>query len=291
MTFLDNTTDMHNNLFEGFENFLIINNTNNTNKFKEIIENTDKKKLIFIHEPIKNINWCGLELINSNKINIYFGCINNDLPNKKFKFPLYLIRLLKDNNYKFNKEYFKNIISKNNNYVKTLTYEELSSKFFCCLINNWDPDNVRSSIYNSLIKLGHITCPGKLFNNCSPEELNKLGNYEYIKKFIFNICSENFDNDCIPGWITEKLMNCCLGGAIPIFSGWFDEYDSSIFNKERIIFYNSRDLNSIHKAIQKIKLLLSDNKKLLEFYRKPVFTEKAADTIEYLYKNYRNIVF
>ena len=45
-------------------------------------------------------------------------------------------------------------------------------------------------------------------NNCSNKDLNNLGNASYIKKFLFNICSENTLTN-VKGYITEKIINCC----------------------------------------------------------------------------------
>ena len=91
---------------------------------------------------------------------------------------------------------------------------------------------------------------------------------ENIRKFKFNICPENYSTS-IKGYITmnlskqswdkelfsgtlveentEKIMNCCLVGAIPIYFGSFNDIYSKIFNKNRILFYNPDDIDSIEK--------------------------------------------
>ena len=64
---------------------------------------------------------------------------------------------------------------------------------------------------------------------------------------------ENYDNDTYNGYITEKLMDCCLGGAIPIYAGWFDEYDAQIFNKTELYFIIPRMNHPMKKFIIKLK--------------------------------------
>jgi hypothetical protein len=121
-----------------------------------------------------------------------------------------------------------------------------------------------------------VVCPGRLANNCSSEEVDRLGTSEYIKKFIFNICSENFA-DSHPGYITEKLMNCCLGGAIPIYFGNLDEIDQRIFNKERILFLNANNTEEVAKRVMQLCL----NRELMEqFYRQPVFRDTAEEAVK-----------
>jgi hypothetical protein len=121
----------------------------------------------------------------------------------------------------------------------------------------------------------NIECPSKLFNNCSNEELEKLGNINYINQFKFNICSENTQTD-LPGYITEKLLLCCLGGAIPIYLGYFDEIDEKVFNKKRILFYNK---DTVLEVRDKIVNLLENPEEFNTFYNQPPFCETAYDTL------------
>jgi hypothetical protein len=127
-----------------------------------------------------------------------------------------------------------------------------------------------------LSKYMHVVCPGRLENNCSSEEVDRIGTPEYIKNFIFNICSENFP-DSHPGYITEKLMNCCLGGAIPIYFGNLDEIDQRIFNNERILFLNANNVEEVAKRVMQLCL----NQELIEqFYRQPAFKDTAEEALK-----------
>jgi hypothetical protein len=166
---------------------------------------------------------------------------------------------------------------------------QVFSKQIICLINSHDIKNSRKSIYNSLVSKGiNIVCPGKLFNNASNEELNSIGKQEYLKKFIFNICPEN--TKTLPnGYITEKLLECCKSGCIPIYCGSFDDIDEKIFNKDRIIFYDYESEESIQNCCLKVIKLLKKKKKLEHFYKQPPFMDTAYNTLINLENNFFNI--
>ena len=236
-----------------------------------IIKNKNCIKILDITEPIEIASYYNLcyDLYKNNVFDIIIGATYNN--NNSVKYPLYI--------YHVNFEE-KNIFININNYVKNCSLD----KEFCTLINTHDTWNTRTVIYNKLLNISNITCPSKLFNNCSNEELNNIGNIEYIKKFLFNICSENTLTN-INGYITEKLINCCLGGTIPIYTGWFDEIDEKIFNKNRILFYDPNNEESINNVYNKVKELMEDNNKLNEFYRMDVFTENAYEQCLTMHNN------
>ena len=229
----------------------------------DIILNYKNRKYLYITEPIGRFFKLTYDLYKTNIFDVVFGCVENN--NNHIKFPIY-----NSKKYKYS---FKDI----NEYVKRTN---ILKKNACCMIFSHDHGNTRTPIYNELKLLFNITCPGKLFNNSSNIILNKIGNDEYIKDFIFNICPENFICD-FKGYITEKLMNCCMGGAIPIYIGHFDEIDGKIFNKNRIIFYN-KDTPIF------IKHLLDNKQKLISFYQQDVFMPEANITLINMTKNLKS---
>ena len=239
-----------------------------------IIKNKNCIKILDITEPIEINSPYSLcyDLYKNNIFNIIIGATYNNCIS--IKYPLYIYHSL---------HLEKNAYNTINNYIKNCSLD----KEFCTLINTHDMWNTRTPIYNKLVNIGHITCPSTLFNNCSNEELNSMGNTEYIKKFLFNICSENTLTN-INGYITEKLMNCSFGGAIPIYTGWFDEIDEKIFNKNRILFYDPNDEESINNIYNKVKELMEDNSKLNDFYRMNVFNENAYETCQDMHNNLLN---
>ena len=267
-----------NNYFKNYElsndynliDILIIGSFVSENEYN-IIKKIKCYKILYISEPIEFFYNFTYKLYLENEYNMIYGCIDNNILNNKYKFPLYL-------DY-FN--YNSNIFEITNNYVKNCN---INDKNFCCLINRHDKLNTRTLIYNKLTLISLINCPSDLFNNCSNEELNSIGNIEYIKKFKFNICPENCKTN-INGYITEKLLNSCLGGAIPIYYGWFDEIDEKIFNKNRILFYDPNNEDSINKIYNKILYFSNNYEEFNNFYRQNIFKETAYDTIKLLENN------
>jgi len=247
-------------------------------KSYELIKNFKCKKIFYINEPIEIYNYeYAYKLYKDNEFNIICGCINNDIINNKYKHPIYLPKLDLNN---------ENIFNNINNYVKNI---DILSKKFCCLINTHDRKNTRTAMYNYLKEIDNIVCPSTLFNNCSNEELNRIGNFEYLKQFKFNICAENCLTN-IKGYITEKLMNCCMGGAIPIYCGPIDEIDEQIFNRNRILFYNHDDENSIIQVKNIVISLLNNQKQLYDFYIQDVFCPNAYNIAKELDNNLLNML-
>jgi hypothetical protein len=231
---------------------------------EEQIRRIKGKKVLFITEPLIDKYQ---HLINENMFDLIFGCVNNDNENRKYKFPLGFFYF-----YSFDRNKLS-LLNDANMYVKTCNLPN----DFCCLINGHDRNGLRTPPYNLLKQLGHIVCPGRLLNNCSNEELDRMGKIEYLKKFKFNICSENTLN--LDGYITEKLLECCMGGAIPIYAGNFDDIDEKIYNIKRILFYNPHDEKSVMSIFIIIEILLSDEKTFELFYRQPIFMDSSINTI------------
>ena len=259
--------------------FLISGPFINQEDYDYILNNKCNYKILNISEPIEINDPYKLcyKLYQKNIFNIIIGC-TEEIKNKiilKIKFPLYVNHVLNNDI-----NYFNNV----NLYVKNVDL----NKNFCTLINTHDKWNTRIPIFNKLKELGHITCPSSLLNNCSNDEINKIGNIEYLKKFLFNICSENTLTK-VNGYITEKLINCCNGGAIPIYCGWFDDIDEKIFNKKRILFYDPNNSKSINDVYLKIKYLLENEKKLEEFYKQNIYNDCAYDIIQNMNKNLINM--
>jgi hypothetical protein len=217
---------------------------------------------MYVAEPIINLPFCSIarDIFIKKKYNAVIGCISNRNDTHNWiKYPLY----------RYSVKFTQNSFAETNMWVSTMNATDIKTKAFCTLINRHDWGNTRTPIYEKLAKIDKIACPGILFNNCSNEELNQMGNVEYIKKFIFNICSENFGNDH-PGYVTEKLMNACLGGAIPIYFGELDEIDKKIFNVDRILFLNKDNTDII---ADRVRSLYENEDELVKFYRQPVLID------------------
>jgi len=239
-------------------NVLIVGSHIENHEIKQILGFT-QCVVLYIAEPILRFQMCyyAAKLYEFGKYHYIFGCVDNK-PFSSVKFPLYCTSF----------QHNSDVFNITNNYVKSC---DPTKKQFSTLISRHDPIKIREAILQSLTNLGHIVCPGPLFNNCSNEVVNRIGNPAWIKQFIFNICPENFGASH-KGYITEKLMNACLGGAIPIYYGELDNLDERIFNKKRILFVDPNNLIELNTAV---KQLISDSSKLIEFYKQDVFMPSA----------------
>ena len=254
---------------------IVVGSFISNNYYNQLLD-SKKIKLYYISEPIEHTNKLQYNLIVKNKYDFVFGCINNNIIKNFYKNSLYFFYLYLDKQFA---ELFNT-----NEYVKTTN---LNDKKFCCLINSHDAGKTRTPIYNELKNINYIDCPGRLYNNCSNKELNKVGNVKFLNQYLFNICPENYKCS-LPGYITEKLLNASLGGAIPIYFGSFDEFDEKIFNKNRIIFYDPFNPDSLKETNQFINELFNDKQKLEVFYRQDVFCKTAIETINEMTLNIQN---
>lgn len=234
---------------------------------KNLILDFHGKKIIYLTEPIEHFEFSRytLFLFQNNIYDYAIGLVSNSIEKKHVK-----------NNNPFHTNTFSGISGEYNykdinHYVKSI---ETTTKKFCTLINRHDPGNTRRPIHKLLSSLGHIDCPGQLLNNMSNKELNTIGNVKFIQKYIFNICSENFISLSYSGYISEKLLNCCLAGSIPIYYGKLDDDDKKIYNENRIIFI---DKDNPIQAYLKVKELLESPNKLEEFYKQDVFMPTAKE--------------
>ncbi len=237
------------------------------------LDKRDKIIIQYVAEPITKLLIIELlyakHLFENEACHMRIGCVKNDLSTGYIKYPLYAYddSLLMQNKFDEINDYVLN--------------SDPCNKDFCVLINRHDYGNTRTIIYEELSKYGKITCPGALFNNISNEECDRVGVPEYIKNYKFNICCENF-GAAHEGYITEKLMNACMGGAIPIYYGELDEMDEKIFNKERIIFVTNETAVEVAAFVDELN---KDEVKLRKFYEQPVFKDTAAETIRRMFTN------
>ena len=180
-------------------------------------------------------------------------------------------------------------LNKINQMNKIVNIDNLINKQFCSLVARHDKWNTRKNIYNKLKKINNIVCPSKLFNNYNNQEFNKIGKVKFLKDFIFNLCPENSKYN-FPGYITEKLMDCCLAGCIPIYCGKLDSIDKKIFNIERILFYEADNELSLNNCCKKVNYLYQNKKELLDFYNQDIFMNEANKEINQMIYNFKNFV-
>ena len=226
----------------------------------------------------------------------YFDMIVGCVPNIKSKFvklPLYL-------SVSDPRNFTKDKINSINNFIKNQNIEFdkenksicVAKRFnlkFCALINSHDKFNSRTSILRKLENISFVDCPGKLNHNVKSFDDDGITKVEYLKGFIFNICPENTYGH--EGYITEKIIQCCESGCIPIYAGTnFDELDKRFFNEDRIIRYDPSNEESLNTAYLKVKNLIENPDELIKFYRQDAIHENAHLVVDEILENYKKRV-
>lgn len=82
------------------------------------------------------------------------------------------------------------------------------TNFACAFINNAEPTRLRA--VQALSTIGQVDVFGKVANRALPDK------YQTAKNYKFMIC---FENGIYPGYVTEKLLDAYVCGAIPIYWG------------------------------------------------------------------------
>jgi GR25 family glycosyltransferase involved in LPS biosynthesis len=231
-------------------------------------------KLIYnITEPVEFNNKLMYKVYSKKLINLSVGCVEEDASN--IKYPHYM-----DWGLTIDK------IIETNKLVSQITQSQLLNKKFCCLINRHDMGKTRTDIYQKLKQIGHIDCPGNLFNNYPNEEFEKKGRTNFQKEYLFSICPENFITKN-PGYVTEKIFMSCIAGSIPIYYGDVDSIDKLIFNMDRVILFDPTSPSSINQVYYKILELMTDPIKLYDFYTQPIFNSTAIQTYGTIIENFK----
>jgi hypothetical protein len=96
-----------------------------------------------------------------------------------------------------------------------------------------------------------------------------------IGQYYFNLCPEN---SIAYGYVTEKLFDAVVQGAIPIYIGNIEERDieMDILNMRRIILSNSFSSHSAVRLLKTVQQLASSKQHLDNFYRQPIFKLNAT---------------
>ncbi len=227
---------------------------------------------------------CGSDHYYLNFADISLGFKNLDHPNY-IRFPLWLtyINIEKYNMGKPCLPFQKIVNFKPNNQGK-----------FCCIISNHDSNNTRTNIVESLSNHEIISVAGNIknnFKNIAKIHNISAGKNEYNKQlclngFKFNICSES---SISPGYISEKLFECIIGGCIPIYYCNHDvDIESEIINNNFIIKYNNNNVETVTKKI----LEINNNKKLYdEFVNQNILNNNAYDNIISYYDKLKIKIF
>lgn len=145
---------------------------------------------------------------------------------------------------------------------------------WCCFIAG-NKTNGRLRFLTALRRLGmRVDCAGRVGANMPRIRGNSGTKVKFIEGYVFNLCPEN---SAKPGYVTEKIIECCMGGAIPIYWGEA-KLEPGVVNPDRVI-YCERDGVLGPKAEATIKRLLSSEEELEKFFAQPPFLPTALETL------------
>ena len=136
---------------------------------------------------------------------------------------------------------------------------------FAAYIAHHSPKH-REEFFNLLrSKNSTVESLGKSLNTNQVTLPKKWDNLQQIyKDYTFGIAMENTNED---GYITEKIMNVFLGGAIPLY--WGSSKVKEIFNTKAFIYIN--DFPSFEDCVNHI-IELSKNKSIIQqMQNEPIF--------------------
>ncbi|WP_052080772.1 glycosyltransferase family 10 domain-containing protein [Porphyromonas sp. COT-239 OH1446] len=146
---------------------------------------------------------------------------------------------------------------------------------FACLVASHDKTGIRQKLYDVLMPIASVTCPGRFQNNTNElHDLYANDKREYLKLFKFNVCPENSST---PGYITEKLFDSFASGCIPIyFGGGTEEIEPDIVNQGAFIRYWDDGRMDWMDTVRELWESPSAYRAVAEI---PPFKEQAADVI------------
>lgn len=104
------------------------------------------------------------------------------------------------------------------------------SRFACAFINNPEPTRLRAVEY--LTRYGQVEVFGKITNTPNTKKLPNAQGFKFV------LC---FENNLFPGYVTEKLLDAYLCGAVPLY--WGDLGNEPHINRKALI--NAKDFKSL----------------------------------------------
>lgn len=137
--------------------------------------------------------------------------------------------------------------------------EALLNRKFCCIVvsNNRHSSPHRERFFRLLSEYKKVDSGGRMWNNVGGPVPDKLG---FVSQYKFNIA---FENSCVSGYTTEKLMEPMVVNTLPIY--WGNPLVQKDFNINS--FVNVSDFQSIEDAVQYVINLDNDDERYLQMLR------------------------
>lgn len=152
------------------------------------------------------------------------------------------------------------------NILKKKTEEETkaewqSKKKFCCMLVSNPNAKKRIKFFHKLSQVKQVDSGGRYLNNIGGPVTNKL---EFIKQYKFVFA---FENSSHPGYVTEKIIEPCFVGSIPIY--WGNPKVDIDFNVRRFINYH--DFRNEDELVEKIMEIDRSDDLAMQMITEPIF--------------------
>jgi hypothetical protein len=145
---------------------------------------------------------------------------------------------------------------------------------FCSFLTGYANKKTRkrTDFFHKLSKYKKVDSAGRALNNVGFQVPSGPGpKVEFLKPYKFNIA---FENACVPGYTTEKIVEAMYARALPIY--WGNPRVDEEFNSRS--FLNYFDFASEEELIEKIIELDQDDAKYMEYLRQPYFLPGSQNT-------------
>ena len=155
-----------------------------------------------------------------------------------------------------------------------LTYWKTKTKFCCFIVSN-DKCKVRNDFFKKLNSIKPVDSAGRYLNNIG-RNLNggTTEKFEFISNYKFVI---SFENEVSESYITEKVFEPLLVGAIPIYYGCNNlQLD---FNTNRVLYYNN--YKNEEELISEILKIDNDDSLAINYLKQNYFIENNISLDKY----------
>ena len=264
-------TEANNDWFNRYINYNFPENNAKINFYSVFGNNTfikkniQGKKIFYTAESIKKEEYC------LNIVDLALG-YEIALDDKLVYFPCWILYLLKPEH----KE--KDIL----NMINRINKQSANAIEDAVLIARHDKFGTRKMITDKLNQIVRIKYAGKWKNNTTAL-WNQYGDdkIKYLSNFKFNICPENSNKY---GYVTEKIFQAFQAGTVPIYFGSDNNPEPQIINKNRVIFWDEKNIKGTIGQIMELK---NSEKKYKDFASQPKFSKDAGEILIDRLKNFK----
>lgn len=148
-----------------------------------------------------------------------------------------------------------------------------SKSKFCAFVQRNCRFELRKEFVRLLNRHKQVDCPGKCLNNMprlpprSENPASRRDLYEFLANYRFVVAFENCDPDDHSGYVTEKIVNAMVAGAIPIYFG--DPRVADDFNEDS--FIHVRRFDSLAAVVDRVRYLDETPAAYAKLYETPWF--------------------